>query len=101
MPQTMPSPAPIKHWLWRAGLTLAGITSYIGVVYLAVGLISPRIAGLGPERIRTARLLANTSYLTGAVVSILIGLLNPHGLIIVAISAAASRYDNEPGEFVS
>jgi hypothetical protein len=78
------------EWLWRSALTLAGMASYMGVIYLAVGLINPRIAGLGRERIRAARLLANTSYLTGAAVSILIGLLNPHGLMIVAISAAAS-----------
>jgi hypothetical protein len=78
------------EWLWRAALTLCGIASYMGVIYLAVGLINPRIAGLGRDRIRAARLLANTSYLTGAVVSIVIGLFNPHGLIIVATSAAAS-----------
>jgi hypothetical protein len=78
------------EWLWRSALTLVGMASYMGVIYLAAGLISPRIAGLGQERIRAARLLANTSYLTGAVVSILIGLLNPLGLIIVVTSSAAS-----------
>ena len=78
------------EWLWRTVFTLAGIASYFLIIYWAVRLLDPRIAGLDRARIRFARGLANTSYLTGAVVSIGIGLLNPHGFVIVAISSAAS-----------
>jgi hypothetical protein len=78
------------EWLWRIVLTTAGIASYILITYIAVRAIDQRIGGAGSARIRYARQLALTSYLTGAVVSIAIGLLNPHGLLIVAISAAAS-----------
>jgi hypothetical protein len=77
-------------WLWRLGLTIVGIASYILVISFAVREIAPRIGGAGVARVRYARHLTLISYLTGAVVSIAIGLLNPYGLIIVAISAAAS-----------
>lgn len=78
------------EWLWRTSLTIIGIASYFASVLIAVREIDPHIAGAGRARIRSARLLALTSYLTGAVTSIGIGLLNPHGFIIVAISSAAS-----------
>jgi hypothetical protein len=77
-------------WLWRIILTIAGIASYILIISVAVRAIDQRISGAGSARIGYARELALISYLTGAVVSIAIGLLNPHGLTIVAISAAAS-----------
>jgi len=77
-------------WLWRSILTIAGIASYMLIIYLIVRAIDQRIGGAGRARIQYARHLALISYLTGAVVSIVIGLLNPQGLIIVAISAAAS-----------
>jgi len=78
------------EWLWRAVLTVAGLASYYLVIFISVRKIDPLIAGEGRGRIRAARMMALISYLTGAVVSILTGLLNPHGLIIVLISSAAS-----------
>jgi len=78
------------EWLWRALLTLSGLVSYAGIIYLSVRILNPRIAGLGRARIGSARQLANTSYLTGALVSVGIGLLNPYGFVIVATSAVAS-----------
>jgi hypothetical protein len=78
------------EWFWRLVLTLAGMASYYLVIYISVRMIDPHIAGEGRTRIRFASLLALMSYLTGAMVSILTGLLNPHGLIIVLISSAAS-----------
>ena len=77
------------EWLWRIALTIVGIASYMLIISMSVRAIDQRISGVGRARIRYARKLALTSYLTGAVVSIAIGLLNPYGLIIVALSAAA------------
>lgn len=85
------------EWLWRAGLTMAGIVSYFLTIRIAVREIDQHIGGEGHLRIRYARRLALISYLTGAVVSIAIGLLNPHGLIIVAISSAASSLGASSG----
>ncbi len=84
-------------WLWRVGLTIAGIVSYLLTIRIAVREIDPHIGGMGRPRIKYARQLALTSYLTGAVVSIAVGLLNPHGLVIVAISAAASSLGASSG----
>ncbi len=78
------------EWLWRIGLTLAGLASYALIIYIAVRLIDPHLAGAGRSRIRYGRQLTLIAYLTGAVVSVAIGLLNPHGLIIVITSATAS-----------
>ncbi len=80
----------VPEWLWRVLLTVIGLVSYYLVIIIAVRAIDPLIAGAGRSRIRYAGMLALTSYLTGGVVSILTGLLNPHGLIIVLISSAAS-----------
>jgi hypothetical protein len=85
------------EWLWRIVLTLAGIVSYVLVIYVAVRTVDEHIGGAGSARIRYARQLALTSYLTGGVESIAIGLLNPHGLIIVATSAAASSLGGTSG----
>jgi hypothetical protein len=78
------------EWLWRVFLTMAGILGYILAIVIAVREIDGRISGTGRPRIHDARRLALTSFLTGGVVSIATGLLNPHGLIIVLISSAAS-----------
>jgi hypothetical protein len=85
------------EWLWRAGLTIAGIVCYFLIIRIAVREIDQRIGGMGRPRIRYARQLALTSYLTGAVVSLVVGLLNPHGLVIVALSAAASSLGASSG----
>lgn len=78
------------EWFWRIVLTIAGVAGYVLTIFVALRAIDPRIAGAGDTRVGYASRLALTSYLTGAVVFVAIGLLNPHGLIIVLISAAAS-----------
>jgi len=85
------------EWLWRTILTIVGAASYFLVVRLAVREIDPHLSGLGRPRIRYARQLVLTSYLTGVVVAIGIGLLNPHGLIIVVISSAAGTLGGSSG----
>jgi hypothetical protein len=84
-------------WLWRLLLTLAGLVGYFLVDLISVHRIDPRLAGQGRPRIHAARMLALTSYLTGAAVSILIGLLNSNGLFIVLISSAASSLGGTSG----
>ncbi len=88
--QSAPGSLAAPEWLWRLILTLAGLACYFLVILVSVRTIDPRIAGQGRTRIHYARGFALTSYLTGAAVSILTGLLNPHGLVIVLISSAAS-----------
>jgi hypothetical protein len=85
------------EWLWRVILTLIGIAGYVLIVRLAVHEIDPHISGVGRPRIRYARLLVLMSYLTGVGVAIGIGLLNPHGPIMVMISSAAGTLGGSSG----
>jgi hypothetical protein len=78
------------EWVWRVGLFLIGVVAYRWVLRFARARIEPRANGSGLSRVRCARLIALTSYLTGAVVSVLIGLLNPQGIVIVLTSSVAS-----------
>lgn len=78
------------EWLYRIILTIIGAASYVLIIRIAVREIDQHISGTGKPRIRYARRLVLVSYITGAVVYISIGLLNPHGFVIVATSAVAS-----------
>jgi hypothetical protein len=78
------------EWLWRVGLFALGVVTYRWVMRIAVAAIEPRVSGSGDGRIRSARLTALTSYLTGGAVAVLIGLLNPQGIVIVLLSSIAS-----------
>ncbi len=85
------------EWVYRIGLTVAGIVSYIGVILVSLRKMDSLIGGEGNERVGRAQKLSLTSYLTGAVLSILVGLLNPHGILIVLISSAASSLGGTSG----
>lgn len=78
------------EWLYRIVLSIAGIASYVWVIHIAVREIDPHFSGSGTTRIHYARMLVLVSYITGAVVYTAIGMLNPHGFVIVATSAVAS-----------
>jgi hypothetical protein len=85
------------EWLWRLTLVLLGGAGYALVIYLSLGRMDQIIDGEGTERVRRAHKLALTSYVSGGLMSVLIGLLNPHGFIIVLISAAASSLGGTSG----
>jgi hypothetical protein len=85
------------EWLWRAALFALGGLAYIRVMRAAVGAIAPRVTGSGAARIRSARLTALTSYLTGAAVSVTIGLFNPKGFVILLMSAMAASLGGTAG----
>lgn len=59
--------------------------------------LEPRLSGSGVTRIRPARLTALWSYFAGAGVYLAIGVLNPHGLVIVITSALASSMGGTSG----
>ncbi len=85
------------EWLWRALETLVGAGAYYGVVLAAIRRIGPRLQGAMGERVRALRGLTLISYLTGAVLYLLIGLLNPYGILILAESALASSLGGTSG----
>ena len=84
-------------WLWRVVLTLAGSALYLLSAIIAAAEFS-RIAGPPSEAlVARARRIALVSYLTGAVVICVAGILNPQGFIFVLISAAASTLGGASG----
>lgn len=84
-------------WLYRVGLTILGLAGYLAVILLSLRQMDAFIGGSGVERVNRAQWLSLTSYLTGGVVALLIGLLNPHGLVIVLISSVASSMGGTSG----
>jgi hypothetical protein len=85
------------EWLWRGALVVAGAGTYFIVVRISARMLDPRVSGKGASRVRSARILTLISYITGAVVYLLIGLLNPYGFVIVATSALASSMGGTSG----
>ncbi len=84
-------------WAWRLGLAVVGGLAYWWVVRFSARRVDSHVSGVGTSRIRSGRMIALTSYLTGAVVFVAIGLLNPHGFVIVAVSAIASSVGGSSG----
>lgn len=70
-----------------------------GLVYFLIGRAAGRLLGqlIGGESKKPGRRLAWTAYITQGVVAVLIGLLNPVGMLIVLISSAASSFGGGSG----
>ena len=78
------------EWLWRSIITVLGALGYWLTVRVSLREMERVIGGGGQERVSRAQGLALTAYLTGGILSVLIGFLNPYGLVIVLTSAAAA-----------
>jgi hypothetical protein len=83
-------------WAWRAGLAVAGAALYVAFVLLALREMGPLIGG-GEDRVTRARKLTVTAYLAGGILSCVAGMLNPVGMVLVAISAAAASFGGTSG----
>src|SRR5215470_9505002 len=77
-------------WLWRVVLAILGGVTYWLSVWLALIQLGPFIGSDPTDRLRRAYALTLIPYFTGAALSIGAGLLKPHGMLLVAISAAAA-----------
>ena len=85
------------EWLWRLASSVIGAAGYALVIYLSLRKMDKLIGGEGIARVAHAQKLSLTSYLTGTVMAVLIGFLNPHGIVIVLVSAAASTLGGTSG----
>jgi hypothetical protein len=85
------------EWLWRIALVVGSYVAYRWVVRMFLRPIEARAAGVGRPRIQAAQRIARTAYFTGAAVYLLIGVLNPHGLVIVVTSALAASMGGTSG----
>jgi hypothetical protein len=85
-------------WLWRAGLFVVGLVVYIQVVRVAIRMLDAMLGG-GGQAARTKRRIAMTVYVVGGVSALLVGLFNPHGMVITLTSAVASSFGGTAGLF--
>lgn len=85
------------EWVYRIVMSILGFLSYFGVIRISLRNMDAFIGGEGLDRVKRSQRLALTAYLAGAVVSVLIGLLNPQGLVIVLISSISSSLGGTSG----
>jgi hypothetical protein len=84
-------------WLWRVGLVIFGIVTYMLFVAIAIREMGPFLGRADAERPRRARKLTLVSYFAGGIISCIAGMFNPVGLILVGISAAAASFGGTSG----
>ena len=78
---------------WRGALSVAGALLYFLVApRLLMPLLEPFLGPAAEERQVRARTLCLLPYVVGGLTFVTAGLLNPHGLYLVLISAAAASF---------
>jgi hypothetical protein len=85
------------QWAWRAGMTVFGAAAYLLVGRLALLELRPLIGSDRKERFIRAVRLTRVPYFAGGILACVAGALNPDGLILVALSAAASTFGGTSG----
>jgi hypothetical protein len=85
-------------WLWRVGLFVVGLVVYTQVVRVAIRMLRVMLGG-GGQAARTKRRIAMTVYVVGGVSALLVGLFNPHGMVITLTSAVAASFGGTAGLF--
>lgn len=88
-------PLPLPY-LWRAAELAVGIVVYVLLVRAAIRTLTAMLgdsAMTGPAR----RVIAHGYYATIGVAAVLVGLLNPIGIFITIMSAAASSFGGNAG----
>lgn len=83
-------------WPWRVVLAVGGFAIYWKCAALAMRALGTMTGNDAVGRPQ-AKLLATSSYATIGVIAILVGLLNPQGVVILLASAAASSLGGASG----
>ena len=81
-------------WFWRITLTLIGGATYWLTVKWAMRTLGSR---LGEDRVRKANSLSLVSFITGGVLSVVAGVFDPGGLILVLISGTTASLGGTSG----
>lgn len=90
--------APVRPaWAWRVGLAVGGFALYWWATARAFAALAGFIGGRPSDRYPIAKRLALVSYATGGALYLVSGLLNPGGLLLLAISAAAASLGGTSG----
>ena len=85
------------QWAWRAAMAVFGAAAYMGVAYLSIWELRSLIGSDRRRRYAHAVRLSRIPYFAGGIVECLAGLLNPVGLSLVLLSAAASTFGGSSG----
>jgi hypothetical protein len=84
-------------WIGRLALTALGFVGYRRVLRIMWRTMAPQLAGSDVDVIGLARRMALLSYMTGAAVYLAIGLLNPQGFEVIALSVLPSSLGGSCG----
>ncbi|MGH9414183.1 MAG: hypothetical protein ACRD0Y_10655 [Terriglobales bacterium] len=84
-------------WLWRTGLAVGGGVLYAAVLALLLHELIPFLPVDGMARSQHARRLMLAPYFTYGVLSVVAGLFNPVGAVLIAESAAAAAFGGVSG----
>jgi hypothetical protein len=85
------------QWIWRIGLAIFGAVTYFLAAMLSLLELLPLIGSNPEQRYRRAVRLSAIPYFAGGILMCLGGALNPKGMILILISAAASTFGGTSG----
>ena len=85
------------QWAWRIGMTIFGAAAYVLVAWLSLLELRPLIGSDKEKRFARAVRLSRMPYFAGGILACVAGSLNPQGMILVALSAAASTFGGTSG----
>jgi len=85
------------QWVWRIALTILGAVTYALAARISLLELRPFIGGEEAERYRRAVRLTSIPYFAGGVLMCIAGALNPKGMTLILISAAASTFGGTSG----
>jgi hypothetical protein len=85
------------QWGWRTALAILGAVTYWLAARISLLELRPLIGSDKVERYRRAVRLASIPYFAGGILMCIAGAFNPHGMILILISAAASTLGGTSG----
>jgi hypothetical protein len=85
------------RWLWRIGLAVFGAATYLLAGRISLLELRPLIGSNKEQRYRCAVRLSAIPYFAGGILMCIAGALNPVGMILILMSAAASTFGGTSG----
>jgi hypothetical protein len=85
------------QWMWRIGLAILGAVTYFLAARLSLLELRPFIGSNPEQRYHRAVRLSAIPYFAGGILMCLAGALNPRGMILILVSAAASTFGGTSG----
>ena len=85
------------QWVWRTALAIFGAVTYWLAACISLLELRPLIGSDKAQRYRRAVRLLSIPYFAGGILMCIAGAFNPHGMILILISAAASTFGGTSG----